>query len=464
MEELIEVQAGHGGNTFKDPYGGLGPYLLEDRSMVSTCTWQKSNVTPQMDVEPQELPRACSSTNGCTEKAAECSQLLRSALLAEQSPASGNSTPWDTPVKELEEKGEEEEVAEAQAAGEWDSDLQNVFLSILKEAKEEEEVCALAGDPLEEGHSKLLLTSESEESSNFSASPLSGVPDEERAACWTAKHAALQKQLCMRLQIMRKKREELEKLVEEEVYAELFGDIVSSMSSEESPMTSSCDLRDASSASLEPSADPSVPLSPWSTTEDATAETQSYSELVSSELSTDLGSDSEDSLSLEIPLNELLEKWEHKEAAGQQDTEVESPLSIPPQDEEFEPSPPPPDSDLNDQGHSEPLPGALAQEAKGFAGCASPADVMDEAEAAGMEAGCAQANPPQERPCRDEPPAGACPVPVQPLAHSVPACPAGSAAVPQPPAPRPWRSMAKRARRALRRLFSFSCLRGQPEE
>ncbi|CAN8183660.1 unnamed protein product [Coccothraustes coccothraustes] len=263
---------------------------------------------------------------------------------------------------------------------------------------------------------------------------------------------------------MCKTREELEKVEEEKIYAELFGDIFSSISSEESPMISSCDLRDPSIASLEPAADPSAPFSTCTVTKEPSGETQNYSELGSPELLADLGSDSEDSLSLQTLLNKLQKKWEQEEEAGEWKTEVESPLSIPPRDEELEPAPTPPDSDLSDQGHSEPLPRALPQEPKGFAGCALPADATDEAEAAGMEAGSAQAAPPQEKPCGDEPPAGACPVPAQPLARSVPACPAGSTDVPQPPAPRPWRSMAKMARRALRCLFSFSCLRGQPEE
>ncbi|XP_053806287.1 uncharacterized protein LOC128792140 [Vidua chalybeata] len=303
-----------------------------------------------------------------------------------------NPQPCATSVKELEEKREEEEHPETQAAGERDRDLQSASLAPLEENEE--------------------------------------------------------------------KREELEKVEEDRMYAELFGQIFFSMGNEESAMTFSCDLRDPSSATPEAAADPSVPLSACSMAEEARGEAQNYLELVSRELLADLGSDSEDSSSLETLLNELLEKWEQEEAAGERAREAESPLSIPPRDEELEPAATPPDSDLSDQGHSEPLP----EEAKGFAVCAAPADAADEADAAGTEAGRAQAAPAQEKPCGDEPPAGACPAPAQPLARSVPACPAGSAAVPQPPAPRRWRSMAKRARRALRRLFSCSCLRGQPEE
>ncbi|XP_053807613.1 uncharacterized protein LOC128792824 [Vidua chalybeata] len=463
-KELLEVQAGHGGNTYKDLDGGLGPHLLEDTSMASTCTCQQSNAKHEVDAEPQEPSSASSSTQRSTEETTKCSELLSPVQLAKQSSASGNSQPWDTSVKDLEEKWEEEELPETQAAGDWHRDLQSVSLSSLKVDKVEAEACGLAEDPWDEGRSKLVLPPEPEECSVFSASPLSGGPGEERATRGPAKHAAFHKQLCMghddMLQIMCNKREELGKVVEEKTHAELFGDIFSSMGNEESPVRSKCVLRDPSGATLEPAADPSVPHSTYSVTGDAKTETQICSELVFPELLADLESDSEDSPSLETLLNELLEKWEQEEAAGERAGEVESPLSILPRDEELEPAATPPDSDLSDQGHSEPL----SEEAKGFAVCAAPADAADEADAAGTEAGRAQAAPAQEKPCGDEPPAGACPAPAQPLARSVPACPAGSAAVPQPPAPRRWRFTAKRARRALRRLFSCSCLRGQPEE
>lgn len=117
-----------------------------------------------------------------------------------------------------------------------------------------------------------------------------------------------------------------------------------------------------------------------------------------------------------------------------------------------------------DEGHSEPLPTALPQDTKMFAVCASPAEPVDEADGTRMEARHAQATPPQEKPCRAGAPAGACPVPAQPLPQSVTASPPGSAAVTQPPAPRRWRSIVKTARRALRRLFSFCCRSTQLEE
>ncbi|KAL2308618.1 hypothetical protein Nmel_001676, partial [Mimus melanotis] len=152
-------------------------------------------------------------------------------------------------------------------------------------------------------------------------------------------------------------------------------------------------------------------------------------------------------------------KREQEEAVGERESNVESPLSFPPQDEESEPAPTPPDGSLRDEEHSEPLLATLPKEEKIFGVFA-----MDEQDAAWMQAGCAQAAPPQEEPCEAGALAGACPVLAQALARSVPAGPAGSAAVLQPPAPRPWRSMAKTARRALRQLFSFSFLRGQTEE
>ncbi|XP_023777368.1 guanine nucleotide-binding protein G(s) subunit alpha isoforms XLas-like [Cyanistes caeruleus] len=262
---------------------------------------------------------------------------------------------------------------------------------------------------------------------------------------------------------MRKKREELEKLEEDKMYAELFGDIFSSTDNEESSMMSSCVLRDPSSPTLEPAAEPWVPQSACRVTGGAAAETQNSSELVSPVPLADSGSDSDDSLPLETLLNELLEKWEREEAAGERESEVHSPLSLPPRDEELEPAPTPPDSDVSDEEHSEPLPTALSEEADTSAVCIS-VPAVDEADTAWMDAGSAPAAPSQDELCRAEAPAGDCPLPAQPLARSAPACPAGSAAVPQPLAPRRWRSIAKTARRALRRLFSFSCLRGQRED
>ncbi|XP_053789398.1 uncharacterized protein LOC128782909 [Vidua chalybeata] len=320
-----------------------------------------------------------------------------------------------------------------------------------------------------------------------------------RPAQQTARH----KRLCPEdeealMQRLRKKREELEDKVHEEMFRAIF----SSLDDAESPMRSKCILKDASSLTLEPAAGPWVPHSTCSMIADAAGETQTSSELVSlDQLLAELGPVWDNSLSCnalkdstgerennagiahpdllaglcpvsgDSPsctfLDELLEMWEEEElqeraVAGESDSEAESPLPLPLQEEEAEPPASPVDSDPCIELHSEPLPTASLEDPKMSVGCPLPADPADEAEEAGKEA--AQATPPQEKLCRDEALAGAGPVPAQPLARCVPACPAGSAAVPQPPAPRRWRSMAKTARRALRRLFSFSCLRGQPEE
>ncbi|XP_053808937.1 uncharacterized protein LOC128793601 [Vidua chalybeata] len=324
-----------------------------------------------------------------------------------------------------------------------------------------------------------------------------------------AKQTARRKWLCPEdeealVRRLRKKRKELEEM-EDKVYEEMFRAIFSSLDDQERPMKSKCILSDASSLTLEPAAGPSVPHSICSVTNDAAGETQTCSELVSlDQLLADLCPVMENSLScnalvkdtaeeaennMEIAhadlleglcsvsgnspsgasLDELLEMWEEEElhdraAAGESDSETESPLSLPLQEDEAEPPASPIDSEPCIQHHSQPLPTALLEDSNMSVSCALPAGHAEEANKAGTEAGRAQAAPAQEKPCGDEPPAGACPAPAQPLARSVPACPAGSAAVPQPPAPQRWRSMAKRARRALRRLFSCSSLRGQPEE
>ena len=254
------------------------------------------------------------------------------------------------------------------------------------------------------------------------------------------------------------------------MYEERFRAIFSSLDNNESRVTSSCVHRDPSSPILEPAAGPLVPHGTGRVTKDAAGETESSSELVSlDQLLADLCPVSHDSLSCDALIRELLEECEEeqlpdREAAGERDSEPESALSLPPQEEEAEPAASTVDSDPRDEGRSEPLPTALPQEPELFAVCASPADPADEADAAGREAGRAQATPPQAKPCRAGEPAGACPVPAQPLARSGPSSPAGMATVPRPPAPRRWRSVVKTARRALRRLFSFSCLRRQLEE
>nr|XP_041569959.1 uncharacterized protein LOC115494020 [Taeniopygia guttata] len=390
---------------------------------------------------------------------------------------------------------------------------------------------------------------------------------------WPAKQTVGRKQLCTEddeatMHRLRKMREELQE-TEDKVYDEMFRAVFSALDKKESPMRSSSILRDPPSPILEPAAGHLERHSAFCVTNDAAGEAPKHSEFVSLDhLLAELCPVSQDSLSSDALVKELVENWEQEElpdrevagerdrepesalflppqdkegcvrwdvssvtpelaegsqglcsilgltkdsvgetdtetappdrlahlrsasghepscdallheslesweegkllgraAAVEKDSELESPLSLPPEEEDEEPAPSSQESNPCGKGHSEPVPRALPEEPKGFRVCASPADAAEEAGAAGMEAGCARAAPPQEKPCGDEPPAGPCPVPAQPLARSVPACPAGSAAVPQPPAPRRWRSMAKRARRALRRLFSFSCLCGQPEQ
>ncbi|RMC14770.1 hypothetical protein DUI87_06945 [Hirundo rustica rustica] len=120
------------------------------------------------------------------------------------------------------------------------------------------------------------------------------------------------------------------------------------------------------------------------------------------------------------------------ELCQQRDNEPESVLSLPVQEEEAEPPASSLDSNPCKERHSEPLPTALLEDLKTFVDCALTADPGDEANEAGMQAGRAQASLLQEKPCKAEPPAEACPETAQPLARSVPTCSASSAAGPQP--------------------------------
>ncbi|XP_023777201.1 uncharacterized protein LOC111925084 [Cyanistes caeruleus] len=309
-----------------------------------------------------------------------------------------------------------------------------------------------------------------------------------------AKQSAHRKQLCpeddeavmLRLCKMSKQLEEME----DKVYDVMFRDIFSSLEDKESPVRSTCISRDPPSPTLKPAVGPSDLHSASSVTEVAAGETQKFSQLVSlDQLLAELdpvadnsmpsdalvkGSTGEAENNTEIAhpdlleqlcsvsgdspsstlLNQVLEIWDEEElhdraAPGEMQSEPESALSLPTQEEEEEETAPAADGDPCNEGHSEPLPMALPEEAKMSLVCASPAETVEEIEVEWLEAGCAQAAPPQEEPRRAGEPAGACPLPAQPLARSAPACPAGSAAVPQPPAPRPWRSIAKTARRAL---------------
>ncbi|KAF4793541.1 hypothetical protein TURU_110068 [Turdus rufiventris] len=251
--------------------------------------------------------------------------------------------------------------------------------------------------------------------------------------------------------------EELEKLEE---------DILSSMDQESSRKTYT--LWDPSCLTLGPVAGPLVPHSLCSWSKDCAGEIESYTQLVPPDPCEEQRSifNNKDAPSRDAQTDQLLAVLEEEELhvrdkAGEEESETESTFSLSLQDKEAEPPASPLEIDLCNEWRSEHLPTALPNDQGLFGLCALPADPTDEAEAADMEAGHSQAFPTQEKPCRAGVPAGACPVPAQALVYIVSA---GPAAVPQPPAPRPWHSMAKRARWALRRLFSFSCLRGQPEE
>ncbi|KAL2308617.1 hypothetical protein Nmel_001675 [Mimus melanotis] len=195
-------------------------------------------------------------------------------------------------LKELEEKQEEEELPETEAADEWDSDLETASIAVLTDNEVEAEASALSGDAWDKGHSKLFLTSEPEETSGFSGSSLSGISSEERATYQPAEHAVLHKQLCMGpealLALMCTKGEEMEA---DKMDTSLFGDIFSSRGNEEKPMTSSCVFWGPSSSTPEPVSDPSSLHSACSVSEAHTAHLENYSELVFPDLSADLGSD-----------------------------------------------------------------------------------------------------------------------------------------------------------------------------
>lgn len=166
-------------------------------------------------------------------------------------------------------------------------------------------------------------------------------------------------------------------------------------------------------------------------------------------------------------LEELLEEQEEEEvpergAAGQGDSDPQSAPLAPLKDEEAEPAASPLAGDPWEEGRRAPVPAAVPEDAQPSAS-ALPAAPVEEAEAARTEPSHAQATTPQEKPFLAGGPAGACPVPAQPLASSSPSLP-GIAALPRPPARRRWHSVVRTARRALRWAFSWSCLTAQGEQ
>ncbi|KAL2308600.1 hypothetical protein Nmel_001652 [Mimus melanotis] len=226
-----------------------------------------------------------------------------------------------------------------------------------------------------------------------------------------------------------------------------------------------CALGDGSSVTRELAAGSQGPHSTTAMTKDS-AEAENNAEMTSPDLLAHLWAASGDLPTSDALLNELLQKWQEEElqdkaVAGLRDCEPESVLCLSLQEEEEETAPSHPDSDPCNEGHSESLPAALPEETKMSAVCPSSANTADKADIAWMQAGHAHAAPPQEKPHRPGAPAPWVPSQVP---GSVPAGPTSSTAIRQPLAPRSWRSMAKTARRALRRLLSFSCLRGQPED
>ncbi|XP_053808285.1 uncharacterized protein LOC128793206 [Vidua chalybeata] len=440
-EELIKVQLGHGDTTCSDLFKDLGPYLRENRSTLRTPKWLSARQESQGIRWPAKQTARC------------------------KRPCPGDEAAL---VRRLRKKREELEQLE-------DKVYEEMFRAIFSSLDNKENTTSSRSN-LTDPPSPVL-------------EPAAGHLERHSAACMT-KDAAGETQHSEPVSLDQLLAE-LSPVSHDSLSCDtLVKELLENWEQEELPDTEAAGqrdrepesalflprqekeggvLRDASSLTLELVAGSQGLHSISGLTKASAGETDT--ETAPPDRLAELCSASADEPSCDAFLNKLLEKWEEgkllgRAAAGERDSEAESPLSHTPEEEEEdeEAAPSSEESDPCGKGHSELLPRVLPEEAKGFAVCAAPADAADEADAAGTEAGRAQAAPAQEKPCGDEPPAGACPTPAQPLARSVPACPAGSAAVPQPPAPRRWRSMAKRARRALRRLFSCSCLRGQPEE
>ncbi|KAF4798234.1 hypothetical protein TURU_068398 [Turdus rufiventris] len=461
MEQRTEAQEEESVNSYGEHFGDRDLCLCEERSTKSTCIQERSSLWQGANVEPQVLP----STPGLTEgEMGNSSELLSPGMIAEPCSASDNPECWDTPPKEPE--WEEEELPETEAAGDRDSDSKGASFPAVKEEKAEAAASALDKDPYDEGHKELYAMSEPEQCSDISASPSFGSPSEESGAHQLPEQTPWGKLMSTGPEdaskhLLNIEAEELEKLEE---------DILSSMDLESSRNTTYT-LWDPSSLTLGPVAGPSVPHSLCSWTKGCAGETEHHAQLVPPVGSEEQRAlfNNKDAPSRDAQSNQSLavleeEELQVRDTAGDGESKTESTFSLTMEDKEAVPPASPLDMDPCDEWHSEPLPTALPNDPGMFVDSVLLADPTDEADAAWMQAGCAQASLPQEEPCRAGVPAGVCPVPAQALAYIVPAGPAGSAAVPLAPAPRPWSSMAKRARRALRRLFSFSCLRGRPEE
>ncbi|XP_023777324.1 uncharacterized protein LOC111925156 [Cyanistes caeruleus] len=446
-EELAEVQEEHSVKSSRDLFRGLALCLCKDTSVVSSCIQEQSSVLQEVDPQPQVLASTLSLTEGSMGEMGNSSDLLSPGPVAELFSGSDNLQLKDTLVKEPEEMWEEEELPDTETSGDRDSDPWSMTLPPLKVKKAE---AAASGcpwpvrEPWDEGPSDLFPTSEPEETSRFSASPSSEGYGEERGIHQSAEHSTHSKLLCTKTEDVSKhllhiEAEELEKLEE---------DILSSLDQESS----------------------SVPHSLCGWSKDCAGETENYAQLMPPDLFAELWSlfNNRDVPSWGTRSDDLLGKWEEEEvpdrdAAGEGDSEPESALCPPLQDKEAGPAASPLGSDAFDEGHIQLLLMAPPEEAKMLA-CVLPANAMEEANAACMDAVCSQDRLAQENACGAGETAEPCPVPAQPLACSVPSSPTDMTSVPQPPAPQRWRSIIRTARRALRRLFSFSCLRGQREE
>ncbi|RMC14816.1 hypothetical protein DUI87_06992 [Hirundo rustica rustica] len=444
-QELIEVQGEHGGKTSKDLIRGLAPCLHEDTSIKSNCTQEQSRFCQVTDAEPEVLPSTPSLTKCSTGEMGNSSELLSPGLIAEPFSVSDDLQLRDIFLEESEEEWEDEGLPDtaAPAAGDRCSDRQSVSLASWKEKKAEAAASAVARDLSDKGHSELFPTSEPEETSGFPASLSSGGPCEDRRTHWLAEQSTHGMLLCRETgddskPLLQISAEELGKLEE---------DILSTFH-EESIL---------------------VPHSLSSLTNEGTGETEKYSHLVSPDLFEELWSlfNNRDMPSWDTHADNLLAKWEEEElpdtdSAGEEDNEPKSSL-CPPMQDKVEPTASRLDSDPCDEGHSELLLMAPPKESKMLA-CTFSANTTEEADATCVDAGHAQARLDQENPCSTGMLAGPSRVPAQTLACSVSSSSTDVTTVLQPPAPRRWSSILKTARRALSRLFSFSCRSGQREE
>ncbi|XP_053839067.1 uncharacterized protein LOC128810325 [Vidua macroura] len=209
--------------------------------------------------------------------------------------------------------------------------------------------------------------SEPEKTSCFSASPSSGSSCEKRGIHQLPEQTTHSKLLCTGPEDASKypltiAAEELEKLEE---------DILSSLDAES----------------------PLVEHSLCSGTKDCIGETKNYAQLMPPDLFEELWSlfNNKDAPSRDTWIDQLLAKWEEEElpdrdTAGEGDSDPESTLSPPLQEDGAEPAASPLDSDPCDEGHSEPFHMALPEDSKMFAVCASPAETVEEVDTEGLEA------------------------------------------------------------------------------